>query len=460
MLLIKFNPSFASPFIWLRNKKYDVTGLRSIARSFMEFCQDYSPFFISQGRNRTEHARQYLSGLLGDIRRKNIERIGEKVADVSYQSVHNFVSESRWDYRALTTQIAKDANTLLGGNAESMLLIDETSFLKKGTHSVGVARQYCGCSGKIENGQVSVLGALGCQRDATLIDYRLYLPGSWTKEPQRLGRAKVPEDQRVFKTKPELAWQIIERAQSNGLEFSWVGMDSLYGSNSKLLERLEAAGLCYVADLRSNQKFYFKDSQGRLQHKSVNKVWLERGGAESEYVCYRNGTKGPLNAQVLVLPTYRKDASTTGRSLIISCDGLGAIKYSLSNGKVTAQQHCYRQHQRYWIERAIQEAKNEVGMAHYQVRGWPGWHQHMAMVALGMLFALQQKLAYRESAPLLSTHDIVELLSFYLPSRQISEEEVFRQLKERHLSRLRSIAHYYKRRQPSRSTGDPISLTM
>lgn len=144
----------------------------------MDFCEDYSGYFISQERSRTEHARQYLSGLLGDIRRKNIERIGEKVDQVDYQFVHNFVSESNWDYRALTTQIAKDANTLLGGNAESMLLLDETSFLKKSQHSVGVARQYCGCSGKIENGQVSVLGVLGCGIDATLIDYRLYLQGN------------------------------------------------------------------------------------------------------------------------------------------------------------------------------------------------------------------------------------------------------------------------------------------
>ena len=186
----------------------------------MEFCQDYSTFFISQRGNRTEHARQYLSGLLGDIRRKNIERIGQKVADLSYQSVHNFVSESSWDYRALSAQVDKDANTLLGGSAESMLLIDETSFLKKSTHSVGVARQYCACAGKIENGQVSVLGALGCQRDVTLIDYRLYLPESWTEDTKRLNRAKVPEDPREFKTKPELAWEIIETAKANELKFS------------------------------------------------------------------------------------------------------------------------------------------------------------------------------------------------------------------------------------------------
>jgi len=426
----------------------------------MEFCQDYSPFFISQGRNRTDHARQYLSGLLGDIRRKNIERIGEKVADVSYQSVHNFVSESSWDYRALSTQIARDANTLLGGSSESMLLIDETSFLKKGTHSVGVARQYCGCSGKIENGQVSVLGALGCQRDTSLIDYRLYLPESWTEDRKRLDRAKVPQDQRVFRTKPELAWEIIETAKASGLEFSWVGMDSLYGSNSSLLEKLEAAGLGYVADVRSNQKFYFRDSQGLLEHKRVDKVWIERGGSEAEPVNFRSATKGPLRAQVLVLPLYDKDGNVTGRSLIISCDTLGALKYSLTNGEGRAQEHCYRQHQRYWIERAIQEAKSEVGMAQYQVRGWQGWHQHMAMVSLAMLFALQQKLAHRDTAPLLSTHDIVELLSFYLPSRQTSEEEVFRQLKERHLSRLRSIAYYYRKQKKKRPKQQDITLTM
>ena len=426
----------------------------------MEFCQNYSTFFISQGRNRTDHARQYLSGLLGDIRRKNIERIGEKVADVSYQSVHNFVSESNWDYRALNNQVAKDANAFLGDRDQSMLLIDETSFLKKGTHSVGVARQYCGCSGKIENGQVSVLGALGCQREATLIDYRLYLPESWTEDEKRLNRAKVPQDQREFKTKPELAWEIIETAKANELKFSWVGMDSLYGSNSKLLEKLEAAGLSYVADVRSNQKFYFKDAQGQLQYKRVDKAWIQWGAAGAEHVDFRNATKGPLHAQVLVLPVYCKEGGTTARSLIISCDGTGAIKYSLTHAEGSAKEHCYRQHQRYWIERAIQQAKSEVGMAQYQVRGWQGWHQHMAMVSLAMLFALQQKLIHRETAPLLSTHDIVELLSFYLPSRQTSEEEVFRQLKERHLSRLRSIEHHYRKRKSKRSKDDKISLTM
>ena len=253
----------------------------------MGFCEDYSSYFISQGRNRTEQARQYLSGLLSDIQRKNIERIGEKVDEFDYQSVHNFVSESSWDYRALLSQVARDANSLLGGNAESMLLLDETSFLKKVTHSVGVARQYWGCSGKIENGQVSVLSVLGCCTDATLIDYHLYLPQSWTEDTTRMDRAKVPQDQQVFKTKPELAWEIVELALKDQLEFNWVGMDSLYDSNSKLLEQLEAKGLSYVADVRSNQKFYVKEPDGTLRLQRVDTLWIERAATEAKHVCFQ-----------------------------------------------------------------------------------------------------------------------------------------------------------------------------
>lgn len=121
---------------------------------------------------------------------------------------------------------------MLGGNEESMLLLDQTSFLKKGTHSVGVARQ-CGCSGKIENGQVAVLGALGCGQDVTLVDYRLYLPESWTEDEVRLNWAKVPTAGRAFSTKPELALKIVEAAVANKLQFGWVGTDRSLRSQSK-----------------------------------------------------------------------------------------------------------------------------------------------------------------------------------------------------------------------------------
>ncbi|MDQ8196485.1 transposase, partial [Coraliomargarita sp. SDUM461004] len=129
--------------------------------------------------------------------------------------------------------------------------------------------------------------------------YRLYLPEAWTQDCERMDRAHVPADKRTFKTKPELAWEIIENAINQGLEFNWVGMDSLYGSNSKLLAKLEEQGLRYVADVRSNQKFYVRDASGALVYQRVDRIWIERGGEQAEHVHFRNATKGPLHAQVL-----------------------------------------------------------------------------------------------------------------------------------------------------------------
>ena len=143
--------------------------------------------------------------------------------------------------------------------------------------------------------------------------------------------------------------------------------------------------------MRSHQKFYFKTLQGHLCHQRVDKIWIDHAPELSQNVCFRNATKGTLKAQVLVIKLCDNNGNPNSRSLVISCDATGALKYSLTNAQGSAHEHCYRQHQRYWVERAIQEAKSEVGMAQYQVRGWDGWHQHIAMVALAMLFALQQK---------------------------------------------------------------------
>jgi len=201
-----------------------------------------------------------------------------------------------------------------------------------------------------------------------------------------------------------------------------------------------------MADVRSHQKFYYRDTHGIVHKKRVDKIWRDEAPNSAENLRFRNATKGTLKAQVLVIALCDEAGQTNGRRLVISCDKTGAIKYSLSNAEASAQQLCYRQHQRYWIERAIQEAKSEVGMAQYQVRGWYGWHQHIAMVTLAMLFALQQQVACRDCVPLLSTHDVVELLSYYLPTKKNSEQEIFRQMTRRHKARLKSIEHHYRKR--------------
>ncbi len=225
----------------------------------MEFCDDFGHHFIIKGRDVSEHARSYLSGLVGSPRRKNIGGIGEDVAESNYQAMQQLITDSRWDDRALMDQVAQGANDLLGGEHNSALYLDETSFVKKGEASVGVQRQYCGRLGKIENCQVGVFGCLGLEDRAVLIDYRLFLPEAWAEDAERCAKAKVPVEQRIHRTKPELSLEIVREARERGLQFAWVGGDEVYGNNRELTDALETMGETFVMDVSSNLHVYEAD---------------------------------------------------------------------------------------------------------------------------------------------------------------------------------------------------------
>ena len=230
-----------------------------MARGFMEFSEDYGRFFVVRGKDVSAHARSYLSGLLGTQGRKNIGRIGEDVEASNYQGMQQLISDSPWDEQALMDQVAKDANGLLGGHRHSALYLDETSFVKKGNASVGVQRQYCGRLGKLENCQVGVFGCLGRGERATLVDARLFLPEEWSKDAERCAKAKVPEAERVHRTKGELALLIVKRARERGLKFQWIGGDEIYGNLKSSTDALEEMGEIFLMDINSNLRLYEED---------------------------------------------------------------------------------------------------------------------------------------------------------------------------------------------------------
>lgn len=155
---------------------------------------------------------------------RNIERMIEVVPDTEYQALHHFASQSPWDHRLVMDQVALDSDRHLGGTPDSGLIIDETSIPKKGKKSVGVARQWCGRLGKVDNCQVGVFASLVHGSSATLIDARLYLPEEWTKDRKRCKSAGVPDNVH-FKTKSQLALDIVHHARSLGLRFAWVWLD-------------------------------------------------------------------------------------------------------------------------------------------------------------------------------------------------------------------------------------------
>jgi len=166
-------------------------------------------------------AGQYLSGLM-QARRATMLQMAEVVPESDSQALHHFLSVSDWDSQTVMDQVATGVDAELGGTLDSCLVIDETSFPKKGKKSVGVARQWCGTRGKTDSCQVGVFASLGHGSRASLIDARLYLPREWTDSERRCRQAGVPEPARSFRTKPELALEMVRRARSQGLRFRWV----------------------------------------------------------------------------------------------------------------------------------------------------------------------------------------------------------------------------------------------
>jgi hypothetical protein len=172
----------------------------SIAEDFVSFIGRYSDYFTVNTRSVAATAEQYLHGLMQSDKR-NMERMAEVVPDSDEQSFQNFISNSSWDARAILNQIGMGADSLFGGDPDICLIIDETSFIQKGEMSVGVARQWCGRLGKVENCQVGVFAALACRSNVTLIDTRLYLPESWINNPERCRKAGIPEEFIVYQKK-------------------------------------------------------------------------------------------------------------------------------------------------------------------------------------------------------------------------------------------------------------------
>ena len=158
--------------------------------------------------------------------RKNIYAISEVVPDTDDRNLQQFITHSKWSAREVLDHVARDADELIGDATQGALIIDESGFAKQGKMSVGASRQYLGRLGKVDNGQVAVFGVLAKGRFATAIDTRLYLPKEWTDDVERCNKAGIPESERVFKTKNQLALEIVEQARRNGVRFGWVGADA------------------------------------------------------------------------------------------------------------------------------------------------------------------------------------------------------------------------------------------
>ncbi len=194
-----------------------------------------------------------------------------QTVDTDYHKLQHFITESNWNARAVIDEVASNVNSMLPQDTLTGLLIDESGWVKKSTKSVGVGQQYCGNVGKTANSQVAVFGCLCNKKYASLVDARLYLPKSWTTDKERCTEAGIPPEEREFKTKPELALDIIRHQLEQGVSFDYIGADGLYGNDIAFARDIDNLGQIYMLDIHSTQKVHLEKPEIYLPERKCSK---------------------------------------------------------------------------------------------------------------------------------------------------------------------------------------------
>jgi SRSO17 transposase len=377
---------------------------------------------------RSDQFRQgriYLHGLLLDGERKSIQPLSQRVPDGDEQRLNNFVSQSPWDAAPVLREYRACMAESLAGE-DGLIVIDDTGFAKQGKHSVGVKRQYSGTLGKVGNCQVAVsLHYANGQADYPLA-LRLYLPDTWTNDPERLERARVPEAERGFTPKSQIALDLLDTVRAEGLPHAAVVADAGYGTTD-FRAGLEARGEHYLVGL-SGQEVVFtepphwvapvkKSPRGRPPTRAYLADDAPRPTAIKDLAAtlphtlfsWRMGTKGALAAEfawIRVWPAHEWQegipidsivpAEQAARWLLVEWRADGTIKYALSNlpAETTMEQAVSWWKERYQVEQGYRQLKRELGLDHFEGRSWNGFHHHAAMTFLAYGFlALEQSRA-------------------------------------------------------------------
>lgn len=336
-------------------------------------------------REPRQHAVAYLRGLLAPLDRKNGWQLAEAAGERTPDGMQDLLSRMAWDADAVRDDLRTYVVEHLG-DEQAVLVLDETGFLKKGTKSAGVHRQYSGTAGRIENCQIGVFLGYASRHGRALIDRALYLPECWTKDAERCRQAGIP-DNVAFATKPKIARTLVQRAIQAKVPFAWVAGDCVYGSDSSLRRAIEQAGKGYVLAITS------------AQHLGLARVdtWAEEAAAEGwTRLSAGDGAKGPRFYDWAFLP-FRGARDGWQKGLLIRAkldqpDEL-TFYFTLAPEGTSMETLVRIAGTRWTIEACFEAAKGEVGLDEYEVRSWTGWHRHitLAMLAHAFLAVVRQR---------------------------------------------------------------------
>jgi SRSO17 transposase len=342
--------------------------------------------------------REYVSGLVAGLERKNGWTLAEWAGEVSPDGMQRLLRRADWDVDEVRDDVRDYVVGQLGG-PDGVLIADETGFIKKGTGSAGVQRQYSGTAGRTENCQIGVFLAYASAHGHALIDRELYLPQSWTDDPQRCRAAGIPEDVE-FATKPRQAQAMIARAVAAGVPFAWFTADEVYGQAKWLQAWLEGQDVSYVMAIWCGDTLTMPAGEQRAD------VLIAAVPARSwQRISAGAGAHGPREFDWARIPVRAGQKRGRGHWLL--------ARRSISDPEEIAYYACYGPRRsstadlawiagsRWHIEECFQQAKNEAGLDHYQVRAWRAWYAHitLSMLALAWLAASRAQAEKGGSAP-------------------------------------------------------------
>ena len=446
-----------------------------------EFVEPYEWCFKTKTRDTSEYAVQYVSGQLRVPTKRTIAEIS-RIMDVPKQNMHHFISNSPWSGEAVIDQVQYEMRSHPEYQTGAVLVLDESADEKAGEMSAGAGRQHNGRLGKIDMSQVGVFLTLATPRVNSWVSGELFIPEKWFEDEAKEKRKKVgiPET-RTFLSKPEIGWQLIQRAQANQLPFDAVAMDDLYGRNNRLRQRLDKAHIEYYGDVPCNTKVYLdkpkivyrkgKRKQKLKQYDVVAKHCVEvqellhHADVQWKRLTLRPNERGTLTADFGRIRVWTRNGTKVRPEWVLFRKNRRDTTYVLSNANVDLplETMAQRKTMRYFIERSNQDSKGELGWDEFQATKFRAWHHQLALTILSSWFIAETRLDWMERfqtdpallvqyetdiLPMLSVANVRELLRAAIPLPRPSIEEATALVMEHLVNRTRSRRSRMKQTEP------------
>lgn len=447
-----------------------IEEIKNLGSRFFEFCEPYRVSMMTKTHDTSDYGIKYVSGLLRMNTGRTIVNISHKT-EVDSQRMHHFISNSPWSGPQLIQRIQEDIRLHPEWQNGAMLLLDESADEKAGDASPGAGRQYNGRLGKVEMSQVGVFLTLATPRANVWVDGELFIPEHWFKKEHadKRKQAGIPPE-RIFQTKPELGYCLIQRAIDSGIEFDAVAMDDLYGRNRQLCRRLDEANIEYYGDVPVDTTVYLdkptikyrrkKNGQPAKKYEVIGTAYqvrdlLHHQQLEKATLTLRPNERGMLRATFSRCRVWIVDGGHCRELWLLIRQDNQRVTYTLSNAapETSLKKMAWRKSHRYFIERSNQDSKGELGWDEFQATKYRAWEHQLALTIMASWFIADTRLdwmhryqhdpellAHYETdvLPLLSVGNVRELLQAAMPLPQLTSEQAVQLVINKLINRTRS----------------------